>query len=285
MNSFSIQSFIPESILQSALQAAFAEDMGGYGDITTLSTIDPAHRSTAHIVTRQEGVIAGMEIARAAFRFLDDTIDFKLHVQDGAKVSKDQRLATVSGQTGAILGAERVALNFVGHLSGIATLTREFVDKINGSGAKICCTRKTTPLLRAFEKYAVRAGGGHNHRFNLSDAVLIKDNHIAANGDVEKTVAAAKKSMGHMVKISVEVDRLDQIEPAIAGGADVILLDNMNPAQLRQAVGIIAGRTVAEASGGVNLQTVADISKTGVEFISVGKITHSAPWLDIGLDF
>ncbi|TAH36562.1 MAG: carboxylating nicotinate-nucleotide diphosphorylase [Alphaproteobacteria bacterium] len=281
-----MHSFIPTSMLQSALQAAFAEDLGGYGDITTMSTVSADQTSTAHIVARQDGIVCGIEIAEAAFLFLDDKIQFKAHVADGKKITAGQKLATITGSTASLLTAERVALNFMCHLSGISTMTGQYVDAIQGSNAKITCTRKTRPLLRVFEKYAVRVGGGHNHRFNLSDAILIKDNHIAANGgDVIKTVRSAKESMGHMVRISVEVDRIDQIDAAIAGGADVILLDNMSPQELKQSVQKIAGRAVCEASGGVNLQTVAAIAASGVDFISVGRITHSAPWLDLALDF
>ncbi len=286
MNTNSMHSFIPAAMLQSALQAAFAEDLGGYGDITTMSTVDADQKSTAYIVARQDGIVCGIEIAQAAFLFLDDKIQFKAQVMDGKKVAAGQKLATISGSTGSLLTGERVALNFMGHLSGIATLTGTYAAAIQGTKAKITCTRKTNPMLRVFEKYAVRVGGGHNHRFNLSDAILIKDNHIAANDDdVEKTVRRAKTSMGHMVRISVEIDRIDQIEAAITGGADVLLLDNMSPAELKQAVQKIAGRTVCEASGGVNLETVAAIAASGVDFISVGRITHSAPWLDIALDF
>ena len=283
--SISIENFIPISVIDTALQAAFAEDLGGYGDITTMATIDPAQNARAHFVARQSGIIAGIEIARRACRYLDSNVNFVPSLSDGKPVEPGQKIATISGNAAAILSSERVALNFLCHMSGIASMTNQFVKKIEGTKAKICCTRKTRPLLRAFEKYAVRAGGGSNHRFNLSDAVLIKDNHIASFKSIREAVLQTKEKLGHMVRIEVEVDRIDQIDDVIAGGADAILLDNMTPDQLRAAVQRIDGRLEIEASGGVTLDSVRAIAETGVDFISVGRITHSAPWLDIGLDF
>ena len=284
-HNFSIESFVPDSMLDSALAAAFAEDLGGYGDITTLSTIDPEQQSTAHIVARVDGVLAGLTLAKKAFLHLDSKNQFRSHAHDGQAFEKNQKIATISGNTASILSAERVALNFLCHLSGIASLTRQYTDAVSGTKARITCTRKTRPLLRAFEKYAVRVGGGHNHRFNLSDAVLIKDNHIAACGDIKNAVFKAKSKLGHMVKISVEVDRIDQIPAALEGGADVILLDNMSANELKKCVDLINGRAVTEASGGIDLMKVRKVAESGVDYISVGKITHSSPWIDFGLDF
>lgn len=277
--------FLTPAMLQSALAAAFAEDMGGYGDVTTLATIQPEQKLTANLVARQAGILAGIDIAKAAFAYLDTEIAFSAHTYDGTAIQPGQQIGTISGPAASILGAERVALNFLSHLSGIASLTAQYVAAIAGTKAKITCTRKTRPLLRAFEKYAVRAGGGHNHRFNLSDAVLIKDNHIAANhGNIAATVQKAKAMAGHMLRISVEIDDIAQIEPAITNGAEVLLLDNMPPTALRQAVKQINQRVITEASGGITLDNIAAIAATGVDYIAVGRITHSAPWLDIGLD-
>lgn len=279
------EQFFTNAMLDAAIQAAFAEDMGGYGDITTLSTVDPAALLQAEIRTRQAGVLAGSDMARRAFYTLDQSLEFTPFVRDGAAIVANTTIARISGKAASILMAERVALNFLSHLSGIASVTAQYVQAVRGTKAKITCTRKTRPLLRAFEKYAVRIGGGYNHRFNLSDAVLIKDNHIAANGgDIGKTVARAVTQTGHMHRIAVEIDRLAQIEPALTAGAQVLLLDNMPPDVLREAVRKIDGRAIAEASGGVTLDNVAAIAATGVDFVSVGRITHSAPWLDIGLD-
>lgn len=275
---------LPSALIQQTIAAAFAEDLGGYGDITTNATIPADKTAEAFLVSRQNGVIAGLDLARAAFSYIDPKIEFSALLQDGAPVKAGEKIARISGNARAMITAERVALNFLCHLSGIASLTRQYVDRVSGTGAKICDTRKTTPLLRAFEKHAVQMGGGANHRFNLSDAILIKDNHIAAAGGVAAAVNAAKISAGHMSVISVEVDRLDQIEDAVQHGADVLLLDNMDAAALKKAVGLINGRAKAEASGGVNLDTVRAIAESGVNYISVGRITHSAPWLDIGLD-
>jgi len=276
---------VPDHIIKRCVDLAFAEDLGRAGDITTASIISEGTTSKASIVARQPGIIAGTEVARLAFATTNKDICFNIHVGDGRPVASGDIIVEVSGSAAGILIAERTALNFLGHLSGIATLTRQFVDAINGTNAQICCTRKTTPGLRALEKFAVRAGGGMNHRFGLDDAVLIKDNHIAAAGGIKPALVAAKAAIGHMVKIEIEVDRLDQLEEVMDEGVDVVMLDNMAPDILRKAVKIIAGRALSEASGGVNLDSVKAIADSGVDMISVGAITHSAATLDLGLDF
>jgi len=276
---------VPHHIIKHCVDVAFAEDLGRAGDITTASIISTSATTTANIVARQPGIIAGMEVAKLAFTTANKDICFNIHVGDGELVAPGDVIAEVSGPAAGILIAERTALNFLGHLSGIATLTRQFVEAINGTNAQICCTRKTTPGLRALEKFAVRAGGGMNHRFGLDDAVLIKDNHIAAAGGIKPALVAAKAVIGHMVRIEIEVDRLDQLEEVMDEGVDVVMLDNMAPDILRQAVKIIAGRALSEASGGVNLNSVRAIAESGVDMISVGAITHSAATLDLGLDF
>ncbi len=276
---------IPQTIIQHCLDLAFSEDLGRAGDITTASIISPAALTKAHIMARKPGIIAGIEIARQAFISADRNISFITHVEDGEPVTSGTLIAEISGPARGILIAERTALNFLGHLSGIATLTHQFVSVIDGTKAHICCTRKTTPGLRAMEKFAVRAGGALNHRFGLDDAVLIKDNHIVVAGGIKPALKAAKSSIGHMVKIEIEVDTLEQLSEVMAEGADVVMLDNMAPDILRKAVAIIDGRALSEASGGVDLNSVRAIAEAGVDMISVGAITHSAPTLDLGLDF
>jgi nicotinate-nucleotide pyrophosphorylase (carboxylating) len=236
------------------------------------------------IATRKPGVIAGLPMAAMAFKLVDPNIKFEALVEDGAPVAPGAVIARISGPARGILSGERVALNYMGRLSGIATLTAQYAALVAHTNAKICCTRKTTPGLRAFEKYAVRCGGGMNHRFGLDDAFLIKDNHIAVAGGIKPALRAAKAAAGHLVKIEIEVDTLDQLREVLAEGADVVMLDNMAPAMLREAVQIIAGRMRTEASGGVNLDTVKAIAETGVDLISVGALTHSASVLDLGLD-
>ncbi|PQA89137.1 carboxylating nicotinate-nucleotide diphosphorylase [Hyphococcus luteus] len=272
-------------IVEDAVARALKEDFGDAGDITTNATIPADAKAKAVIAARKPGVVAGVDAARAAFRLTDPAIEVSIEKDDGARVEKGDAVLSIEGPARGILSAERVALNFMGHLSGVATATAALVDAVKGTGAKIVCTRKTTPGLRAFEKHAVRCGGGHNHRFGLYDAVMIKDNHIAAAGDIAKALAAARKGVGHMVKIEIEVDGLGQLEEALASGADVVLLDNMTPADLKRAVEINKGRAVFEASGNVTLETVRAIAETGVDVISSGWITHSAPTLDLGLDF
>jgi nicotinate-nucleotide pyrophosphorylase (carboxylating) len=236
------------------------------------------------LIARAPGVICGLDIARAAFRSIDPVIGFESWTRDGSRVEKGDVLARIDGNARAILIAERVALNYLGRLSGVASLTAQYVDHVAHTKTQICDTRKTTPLLRAFEKYAVRCGGGANHRFGLDDAILIKDNHIAVAGGVIPALRAAKRYAGHLVKIEIEVDTLDQLREVLAEGADVVLLDNMPIPTLQEAVGLIKGAMICEASGGVSLETVAAIAETGVDLISVGALTHSAAVLDLALD-
>lgn len=276
--------FINPLQIDTMVRAALDEDLGRAGDITSLATIPADRKATADFVLRKQGTIAGLAFAEAAFRLLDPSINFETFARDGQSLAARTTLARVSGPAIAILSGERVALNYLGRLSGIATLTATYVKAVEGTKAKIVCTRKTTPGLRAAEKYAVKCGGGANHRFGLDDAVLIKDNHIAVAGGIVPALRAAKAAVGHLVKIEIEVDTLDQLREVIAEGADVVLLDNMNPAMLREAVTMIGGRMKSEASGGVNLETVRAIAESGVDMISIGALTHSASVLDIGLD-
>ncbi len=271
-------------LIEDAVRAALNEDLGRAGDITSLATIPASAMATAVIASRQVGVIAGIAFAQAAFRMMDANLKFEILVDDGGHISAGTEVARVSGPARALLSAERVALNYLGRLSGIASLTAKFAAEISHTKAKITDTRKTTPGLRAFEKYAVRCGGGMNHRFGLDDAVLIKDNHIAVAGGVAAALRAAKASVGHLVKIEIEVDNLQQLVEVIAEGADVVLLDNMSLDQLREAVHMVGGKMKCEASGNVNLSTVKAIAETGVDIISSGALTHSAPVLDLGLD-
>lgn len=276
---------LPRGLIDQAVALALAEDLGLAGDITTDATVAADASASAVIVARKAGVVSGLALAEAAFRALDTGIIFTAHAGDGAAVGPGMTIASISGNARAILTGERVALNFMGRMSGIATLTRAYVEKVSGTGATIVDTRKTTPGLRAFEKYAVRCGGGGNHRTGLFDAILIKDNHIIAAGGAAEAVKAARAHAGHMVKVEVEVDTLDQLREVLPLGPDAVLLDNMSPAELRQAVEITGGRALLEASGGVNLDTVRAIAESGVNVISVGALTHSAPVLDLGLDF
>jgi nicotinate-nucleotide pyrophosphorylase (carboxylating) len=275
---------LPPQLVAEAVSRALAEDLGRAGDITSAATIPATATATAVISAREPGVIAGLALAETAFRQMDAAVEFAPAVADGDKVERGAVVARISGNARAILSAERVALNFLSHLSGIATLTRRYADAVKHTKARVTCTRKTIPGLRAFEKYAVRCGGGSNHRFGLDDAILIKDNHIAVAGGVGEAIRRSKDFAGHLVKIEVEVDTLDQLKEVLEAGADVILLDNMPPAKLREAVAIAGGKAVLEASGGVTLETVAAIAETGVDFISSGALTHSARALDLGLD-
>ncbi|OYD00529.1 nicotinate-nucleotide pyrophosphorylase (carboxylating) (plasmid) [Rhizobium sp. N4311] len=276
---------LPRLIVEPLVRAALLEDLGLAGDITSASVIPHDHRSTVVMAARQPGVIAGLDAAELAFTLVDPGITMRRHRQDGDAVKPGDVIATIEGPSRGLLTAERTALNFLGHLSGIATVTAEIVAAIRATKAAVACTRKTTPGLRALEKYAVRAGGGMNHRFALHDAVLIKDNHVAIAGGVTEAIRRARAGIGHLVKIEVEVDTLDQLREAMATGVDAVLLDNMTPDQLRQAVAIVAGRAITEASGRVTPATAAAIAASGVDLISVGWLTHSAPVLDIGLDF
>ncbi len=275
---------LPKLLVADAVRAALMEDLGRAGDITTQATIPAGVRAKAVIEARDDGVIAGLALAREAFAQIDAGIVFEPCVEDGAHIAPGVIVAHLQGSARGMLSAERVALNYLGRLSGVATLTRRFALKIVHTKAKVCDTRKTTPLLRAFEKYAVRCGGGANHRFGLDDAVLIKDNHIAVAGGVVAALRAAKAFTGHLVKIEIEVDRLDQLHEVFAEGADVVLLDNMSPEMLREAVAMIDGRMICEASGGVRLDTIAAIAETGVDLISAGALTHSARAMDLSLD-
>ncbi|WP_088343167.1 MULTISPECIES: carboxylating nicotinate-nucleotide diphosphorylase [Rhodomicrobium] len=275
----------PTHLIAPALDAAFAEDLGLAGDITTNAIIPAEATTSALLAARKPGRIAGLPLAEAAFRRLDPDIGFRVAIADGEDAGAGAVIAEIQGSTRAILTAERIALNFLGHLSGIATHTRAFAEAIAGTSAHICCTRKTTPGLRAFEKYAVRMGDGMNHRFGLFDAVLIKDNHIAAAGGIGAAIERARRGAGHLVKIEVEVDRLDQLEEALRHKVDAVLLDNMSLDELRRAVAMAGGRVILEASGGVSLASARGIAETGVDLISSGALTHSSPTLDLGLDF
>ncbi|HEY4344459.1 MAG TPA: carboxylating nicotinate-nucleotide diphosphorylase [Parvibaculum sp.] len=276
---------LPALFIEPAVRAALAEDLGRAGDITTEATIPAAAKARVVIRAREDGRIAGLDCARMAFRMMDANLRVAVERPDGSDAMPGDVVAAIEGSARAIITAERVALNFLGHLSGVATATREIARAIEGTKARVCCTRKTTPGLRALEKYAVRAGGGMNHRFGLDDAVLIKDNHIAVAGGVRAAIERARARAGHMVKIEVEVDTLDQLEEALTTGVEVVLLDNMTPEQLAHAVKLVGGRAITEASGRVTAKTAPAIAAAGVDLISCGWITHSAPCLDLGLDF
>ncbi len=276
---------LPRTMLEPMIRRALDEDLGLAGDVTSAAVIPPDHRSEVVARARQPGCIAGLDCAELAFALVDPAITVTRHVNDGDSVSSGAPIATFQGPSRSLLIAERTALNFMGHLSGIASATADLVRRVEGTRASIACTRKTTPGLRALEKYAVRAGGGMNHRYSLSDAVLIKDNHVAIAGGVGPALTSAKQTVGHMVKIEIEVDTLAQLEQVLEIGADAVLLDNMTPTTLREAVGMIDGRAIAEASGGITPDSVRAVAETGVDLISMGWITHSAPCLDIGLDF
>jgi len=276
---------LPRTLVAEAVAKALAEDLGLAGDITTEATVPHGARAAGVIGARKAGIVAGLELVEAAFTALDASATIEVSVPDGGHVAAGAPIAHVAGAARGLLTAERVAMNFLGHMSGIATLTRRYVDKVAGTRARIIDTRKTTPGLRAFEKLAVRAGGGLNHRFGLYDAILIKDNHIVAAGGVKPALERTRAHAGHMVKIEVEVTTLAELEEALALGPDAVLLDNMPLDMLTAAVAKVAGRALTEASGAVNLETVRDIAHTGVDLISVGALTHSAPLLDVGFDF
>lgn len=277
----------PPHLLQfeALVRAALEEDLGRAGDITSQITITADSQASAQLVARKPGRVAGLICAQAAFRLVDPAVTFQILLPDGSDAEAGAVLARVSGPARSILTAERVALNFLGPLSGTATLTAALVKKVEGTQARIVCTRKTLPGLRTLQKYAVRCGGGFNHRFGLDDAAMIKDNHIRAAGGIAPAVARLRGALGPMVKIEVEVDALVQLEEALAQGVDAILLDNMSLDDLRRAVTLTNGKAVLEASGNVGLETVRAIAETGVDVISSGALTHSAPNLDIGLDF
>jgi len=276
--------FLNPLLIQDSVRRALEEDLGRAGDITTTATIPASAGARAVIASREAGVIAGLPLAEAAFHMIAPGLRFIALVGDGGHVNAGDVVAEIEGSARAVLSAERVALNFLGRLSGIPSLTNRFVRQVAGTDCRIVCTRKTTPGLRAFEKYAVRCGGGFNHRYGLDDAVLIKDNHIAVAGGVAAALRAAKASVGHLVKIEIEVDTIAQLREVLAEGADVVLLDNMGVEMLREAVAMVEGAMLTEASGGVNLDTVAAIAATGVDMVSVGALTHSPRVLDLGLD-
>ena len=277
--------FLSPLEIDAAVMRALAEDLGRAGDVTSTATVPEGTRARADVVARQAGTIAGLPLVEQTLRKLDPCAAITPHHRDGDTVAAGTKLLTIEGDARAVLAAERTALNFLGHLSGIATAAAAFVTLIAHTRARVCCTRKTTPGLRALQKYAVRCGGGFNHRFGLDDAILIKDNHIAVAGGVAAVLARAKAVAGHLVKIEIEVDTLAQLREVLdAGGADVALLDNMSPADMRRAVELVSGRLVLEASGGITLATAAAIAETGVDYLSSGAITHSAPNLDVALD-
>lgn len=276
---------LPEDFdLEEFVRRILAEDLGSGGDVTSIATIDADARFRAEMNSRQVIVVAGLDLATAFFRALDPDVQIERLANDGDQVEHGTVLLRLAGNARAMLAAERSALNTLQHLSGIATLTRQYVEAISGTGAIVLDTRKTIPGLRLLEKYAARLGGAHNHRMRLDDGVLIKDNHVAVCGGVAEAVRRAKAA-GAGLQVQVEVDRTEQIEPALNAGADRLLLDNMDPAMLREAVRLVAGRVPLEASGGVTLETIRFLAETGVDYVSVGRITQSAPAVDIGLDY
>jgi nicotinate-nucleotide pyrophosphorylase (carboxylating) len=279
------EAFLSPLAIDEAVQRALNEDLGRAGDITSIATIPEATQAHAVMVARQSGVIAGLPLAVAVFQKLSPDINIQAHFRDGGTVASGVHVLTISGPARAVLAGERTALNFVGRLSGVATLTSDYVRHTAGTKLRICCTRKTTPGLRALEKYAVRCGGGFNHRFGLDDAILIKDNHVAVAGGVRPVLQRARAHVGHLVKIEIEVDTMAQLREVLDTGlADVVLLDNMDIAALTEAVKLASGRVVLEASGGVTLQSIAKIAKAGVDYVSSGALTHSAPNFDVALD-
>ena len=271
-------------IIEPIVRAALLEDLGRAGDITTEAVVPAEAAVEAVIAARQPGVLAGLDAALLAFELLDPTLRIERLCEDGDRISRGEGVANLSGRAWGVLSAERAALNLLSRMSGVATATRVLADAITSYKAKIVCTRKTTPGLRMLEKEAVRLGGGANHRFGLDDAMLIKDNHVALAGGVRQALERARRHAGHLVKIELEVDTLDQLAEALGVGVDAVLLDNMPPETLRRAVSMVDGRAVTEASGRITLETAPDIAATGVDLISSGWITHSAPILDLGLD-
>ena len=275
---------LPAIMIEPSVRAALLEDLGRAGDLTTDSIVPADAYTTCALVARQPGVVCGLDFSAWAFRLVDPRVEMRVVLPDGSRLKPGDLIATVSGPARGILTGERVALNFLSHLSGVASATRGIADTIAGTKAQVCCTRKTMPGLRAAQKYAIRVGGGSNHRFGLDDAVLIKDNHVAIAGGVKPAVERARAGVGHLVKIELEVDTLDQLREAMDLGVDAVLLDNMGPEMLREAVGIVAGRAITEASGRIRPETALPIAQSGVDLMSVGWLTHSAQVLDIGLD-
>lgn len=277
---------LPDLFVEPLIRAALAEDLGSQGDITTRTVIPADLRYTARLHAREAGVASGMQLAAMAFRLVDPGLTLRIACPDGTAFQPGGLLIEIEGSAASILSAERVALNFAGRMCGIASLTAAFVAQTQGTATRITCTRKTTPGLRLVEKQAVLHGGGFNHRFSLSDAILIKDNHIAAAGGIRPVLQAVKARASHMIRTEIEVDSLGQLAEVLdEGGADVVLLDNMDTPTLREAVAIAAGRVVLEASGNMRLERIAEVAATGVDYISSGALTHSARTLDLGLDF
>lgn len=275
---------LPGIVIEPIVRSALLEDLGKAGDLTSDAIIPFDCKAAFAFRARQSGVVAGLDLVAYAFMLVDPSIDIRFGRLDGSRIAAGETIARVSGPARGMLAAERTALNFLCHLSGIATATAEIVEAVRGQKARIVCTRKTTPGLRALEKYAVRAGGGANHRFGLDDAVLIKDKHIAIAGDIRTAIERARAAVGHMVKVEVEVDTLDQLDIALGAGVDAILLDNMSVKQLTRAVAMVDGRATTEASGRITPATAPAVAATGVDLISIGWLTHSAPILDIGMD-
>ena len=285
MSLFCADAFISPLEVEASVNRALEEDMGRAGDVTSIATVPEDTRGRAIVVARKPGVVSGLPWVDTSFRRLSPEMRIEAFTRDGAAIAAGAKLMTIEGNARAILSAERTALNFIGHMSGIATATAEFVKRIAHTKARIICTRKTTPGLRAVEKYAIRCGGGYNHRFGLDDAMLIKDNHIAVAGGISAVLKRAKQAAGHLVKIEIEVDSLEQLEEVLKVGlADVVLIDNFDPDSMRRAVVMVAGRLVIEASGGITLASAAAIAETGVDYLSSGSLTHSVQNLDIGLD-
>jgi len=277
--------FISPLEIDEAVTRALAEDLGRAGDVTSIATVPEGTPGRAVVAARKAGRIAGLPLVEAAFRKLAPEMEIKAHARDGDAVAANTSLMTVTGPARAMLASERVALNFIGHLSGVATATAEYVRLVAHTKTRVTCTRKTLPGLRALQKYAIRCGGGFNHRFGLDDAVLIKDNHVAVAGGIRPVLERARAKVGHLVKIEIEVDSLDQLREVLDTGlADVVLLDNFDVPRLREAVAVVKGRLVTEASGGITLDSVAAIAETGVDYVSSGALTHSVINLDIGLD-
>jgi nicotinate-nucleotide pyrophosphorylase (carboxylating) len=275
---------LPGVLLEPLVRAALVEDLGRAGDITTDALVPPGLRASAAFVARQAGTLAGLDLAVLAFRLVDPAVELDIRMHDGARLQPGDIIARIDGPARGILTGERVALNFLGHLSGIATATASIVDAIAHTRARVACTRKTTPGLRSVEKYAVRCGGGANHRFGLDDAILIKDNHIAIASGIGPALTRARAHAGHLVKIEIEVDTLAQLAEVLTIGVDAVLLDNMTPDQLREAVAMVGGRAITEASGRIDLASAPAMAESGVDLLSVGWLTHSAKVLDIGLD-
>src|SRR5580692_9529256 len=275
---------LPAILIEPIVREALLEDLGRAGDLTTDAIVPRDLKTKTVMAAREKGVVAGLDLAALAFRLINPGIRFEPLVEDGAAVQPGARVAIVEGRARGVLTAERVALNFVGRMSGVASATAKLTAAVSHTKARIVCTRKTTPLLRAIEKYAVRAGGGSNHRFGLDDAVLIKDNHVAVAGSVAEAIHRARAHVGHLVKIEVEVDTLAELEEALGIGVDAVLLDNMSLDDLKRGVAMIGQHAISEASGRVTSETARGIAETGVDLISVGWLTHSAPTLDLGLD-